>query len=125
MQSYHRRGDLPLVRDTRATPGYFETMEIPLLRGRPFSPEDRADSLPGAIINESMAARRTWLKKYLADTKEPELGAPLIAGAHWSLGLVYEKENHRPGAIAELQTALRIKPDFEPAKKDLKRITGR
>jgi len=66
-----------------------------------------------------------WLKKYLAETKEPEPGAPLIAGAHWSLGLVYEKEGRKPEAIAELETAVRIKPDFEPAKKDLKRISGK
>jgi tetratricopeptide (TPR) repeat protein len=71
------------------------------------------------------AHAETWLKKYLAETKEPELGAPLIAGTHWSMGLVYEKENRKPEAIAELQTALRIKPEFEPAKKDLKRITGK
>jgi tetratricopeptide (TPR) repeat protein len=63
-----------------------------------------------------------WLKKYLAETKEPEPSAPLIAGAHWSLGLVYEKEGRKPEAVAELETSLRLKPDFEPAKKDLKRI---
>jgi putative ABC transport system permease protein len=49
--------DRPLVRFTRATPGYLETMEIPHLRGRTFSAEDRADSPPVAVINESMAAR--------------------------------------------------------------------
>jgi tetratricopeptide (TPR) repeat protein len=63
-----------------------------------------------------------YLKKYLDQTKEPEVGAPLIAGAHWSLGLVYEKENRKGDARNEMETALRLKPDFEPARRDLKRL---
>jgi tetratricopeptide (TPR) repeat protein len=63
-----------------------------------------------------------YLKKYLDQTKEPEVGAPLIAGAHWSLGLVYEKEGRKADARNELETALRLKPDFEPARRDLKRV---
>ncbi|HTS47040.1 MAG TPA: tetratricopeptide repeat protein [Bryobacteraceae bacterium] len=64
----------------------------------------------------------TYLKKYFTETREPEAGAPLIAGAHWSLGLVYEKEGRKQDARNELETALRLKPDFEPARKDLKRL---
>jgi tetratricopeptide (TPR) repeat protein len=64
----------------------------------------------------------TYLKKYITETKEPEAGAPALAAAHWSLGLVYEKEGRLPDAKNELQTALRLKPDFEPAKRDLKRL---
>jgi putative ABC transport system permease protein len=37
------------------TPGYFETMKIPLLRGRSLSERDRQEALPVAVINESMA----------------------------------------------------------------------
>lgn len=29
-----------------------------------------------------------YLKKYFTETLEPQAGAPLIASAHWSLGLV-------------------------------------
>jgi predicted permease len=36
---------------------YFSTMRIPLLRGRDFSEDDRAGSLPVAIINQTMASR--------------------------------------------------------------------
>jgi len=64
----------------------------------------------------------TYLKKYFTETREPEAGAPLIAGAHWSLGLVYEKQGRKQDAKNELETALRLKPDFAPAKKDLKRL---
>ncbi len=64
----------------------------------------------------------TYLKKYINETKEPEPDSPLIAGAHWSLGLVYEKEGRKADARTELETAVRLKPDFEPAKRDLKRL---
>jgi macrolide transport system ATP-binding/permease protein len=40
-------------------PGYFETLGIPILRGRAFTPNDRAGSTPVAIINEAMA-KQYW-----------------------------------------------------------------
>jgi tetratricopeptide (TPR) repeat protein len=69
-----------------------------------------------------LARAETYLKKYFTETKEAEAGAPFIAGAHWSLGLLYDKQGHKPEARTELETALRLKPDFEPAKRDLKRL---
>ncbi|UCC32560.1 MAG: ABC transporter permease [Phycisphaerales bacterium] len=41
------------------TPGFFETMEIPLLSGRYFTASDHADGQPVALINERMA-RQYW-----------------------------------------------------------------
>jgi macrolide transport system ATP-binding/permease protein len=41
------------------TPGYFETLQIPLLRGRDFTPADHAAAPHVAIVNETMA-RRFW-----------------------------------------------------------------
>jgi hypothetical protein len=52
----------------------------------------------------------------LDETKEKEAGSPLIEGAHWSLALVYEKEGRKADARHELETALRLRPDFEPAR---------
>jgi putative ABC transport system permease protein len=47
-----------LVSDIRRTdPGYFRTMQIPLLRGREFGPADRTDTTGVALINQSMADR--------------------------------------------------------------------
>lgn len=40
-----------------ATPGYFTAMGIPLRQGRAFSRDDRAGSLPVAIVDEAFAAR--------------------------------------------------------------------
>lgn len=41
----------------RVTPQYFRAMEIPLIRGRFFTEDDGAASVPVAIINETMAKR--------------------------------------------------------------------
>jgi tetratricopeptide (TPR) repeat protein len=62
----------------------------------------------------------SYLRKYL--TQPPENGWPPHAGAHWSIGLLYEKRGDKAQARAEMETALRLKPDFEPARKDLKRL---
>jgi tetratricopeptide (TPR) repeat protein len=59
-------------------------------------------------------------KKYLS--QEPEAQSPPLAAAHWRLGQVYEKSERKKEAIAEWEEALRLRPDFEPAKKDLKRL---
>src|SRR6266404_1150943 len=41
------------------SPGYFETIGIPLLRGRLFTPADTGESLWAVVINDSMA-REYW-----------------------------------------------------------------
>jgi tetratricopeptide (TPR) repeat protein len=56
-------------------------------------------------------------------TQEPELGGgPTLAHAHWRLGQVLEKEGRKEEAIAETELALKLKPDLDDAKKDLKRM---
>lgn len=45
----------PYANFTVASPGYFETMEIPMLRGRDFSTQDTHESPFVAIISESLA----------------------------------------------------------------------
>jgi putative ABC transport system permease protein len=40
------------------TPDYFSTMEIPLMRGRPFSEADASGSVPSVIINETLARQQ-------------------------------------------------------------------
>ena len=47
------------IRYNRVSPGYFEAMGIPVIQGREFSEEDRADG-PGAIIVNQHFAERFW-----------------------------------------------------------------
>lgn len=53
------RFDLPSTHFNIVTDGYFETLAIPLARGRGFLPTDRATTAQVAVVNET-AARAWW-----------------------------------------------------------------
>ncbi|MGH9728061.1 MAG: ADOP family duplicated permease [Candidatus Acidiferrales bacterium] len=57
MQIQGRPGFTPPIRVTWALGNYFTTMEIPLLKGHFFTPEDRAGSQPVVIISADTAAK--------------------------------------------------------------------
>lgn len=61
-----------------------------------------------------------YLTRYLA--QNPEGREPDRGQAKWLLAALYEKNGRTPDAIRELEAAVRINPDFEPARKDLKRL---
>ena len=101
------------------TPGYFRAMGIPILRGRSFTAEDRAD-LPGAfIINEAFAREKLPNREALgsqirlddhspwstivgvvgdvrhnglADKVEPEMYRPFAQAPHSSMTMVFRAE---------------------------------
>lgn len=54
-KAYSHDSDYPLAREGIVTPGYFETFQTPLVRGREFATSDTAAGQPVAIINESFA----------------------------------------------------------------------
>ncbi len=54
-KSFPRAGDYPLAREGIVTPGYFDTFQTNLVRGREFTTADVATSQPVAIVNESFA----------------------------------------------------------------------
>jgi predicted permease len=67
-------GEPPLVPSVVVvSPGYFESMSTPLVRGRFFADSDRADTQPVAIVDERLAAR-LW-------PNENPLGKGVIRGA--------------------------------------------
>lgn len=66
------------------------------------------------------ARAERYLRKYL--TQEPEGRAPSLAMGHWSLGLLLEKDGKLQEAIQELQTSVKMDPNFKPAQQDLKRM---
>lgn len=53
--------EYPRTRWAAVTPGFFETLDIPLRRGRLFAHSDRLDALPVAIVNER------FVKQHYAD----------------------------------------------------------
>lgn len=70
-------------------------------------------------MNQELTRAEQYLRKYLG--QEPEPNMPGIASAHRLLGMVLEKQNRKPDAIAEYQAAVKIDPE-SPAKQDLKRL---
>ena len=58
-QSAERSAENPSLNLESIHPNYFQTLEIPLVRGRAFTVADRDDTAPVAIISEDLAAR-TW-----------------------------------------------------------------
>ena len=47
------------------SPGYFETVDLPILRGRGLEPSDNADGAPVMVVNEAFAAR------FLMEVEDP------------------------------------------------------
>jgi TolA-binding protein len=75
------------------------------------------------VVNGKEPARaERYLRHYLS--REPEVGAPTHAGAHWRLGLALEKQGKKAEAAAELAMAVKADPKNDDAKKDLKRLKG-
>ena len=55
-----RLGETVLARYNVVSPGYFETVGMKLIAGREFTPQDRENSAPVVVVNES------FVKKYLS-----------------------------------------------------------
>jgi tetratricopeptide (TPR) repeat protein len=70
--------------------------------------------------NRELPRAEACFRRYLG--QEPEGGAPDRAAAHWRLALVLEKEGKKADAVKQLETSVAIRPEFEEAKKDLKRL---
>jgi len=51
------KGQEPQAQRNIADPFYFQTMQIPLLKGRVFSDQDRIDAPPVAVINQTLAQK--------------------------------------------------------------------
>jgi tetratricopeptide (TPR) repeat protein len=72
--------------------------------------------------NQEFSRAERYFRKYLS--QPPEGNAPDLSAAHWRLGLALEKQGRKADAITEMQESLRLNPNFELAKKDLKRLRG-
>jgi putative ABC transport system permease protein len=119
-------GEYPQARWFDASPGYFRTMEIPLLKGREFDERDGAGGPEVAVINETMERRffpnespvgkhltlvhqkQTLeivgvagdVKRYgLGSQVEPEIYWPNLQQPRWASYFVFRTTGD-PGAIA-------------------------
>jgi predicted permease len=73
-----RRDELMVLRFNAVGPRYFETLGIPVLRGRPIDQRDTASSRRVAVVNEAMA-RRYW------PGREPLGRTFRCGGASWEI----------------------------------------
>jgi putative ABC transport system permease protein len=71
--------DMPVTLVNMADVAYFRTMSIPLIAGRAFSEEDRADGPTVAVINEEIA-RAWWKDPRSALGQHIKLGGPHMEG---------------------------------------------
>jgi tetratricopeptide (TPR) repeat protein len=71
---------------------------------------------------KDLSRAEQYLRKYIG--QEAEGNAPSLPDAHWRLSQVLDRLGRRPEAIAELNTAVKMDPGFEQAKKDLKKMHG-
>jgi putative ABC transport system permease protein len=71
----------PSVGCNPVTPAYFETMRIPIVRGRGFTDADSETSMQVAIVNETLA-RRFWPN---ADPIGKRLDLPRISDVPWQV----------------------------------------
>ena len=85
-----------------------------------FVPYLRAEQAISADSGELPRAEK-YLRKYLSI--DPEPNSPTLADAHWMLALLLERMNRKPEAVEELRLALKLNPEHEAAKKDLKRLS--
>jgi len=92
------KGDVPLSLFNVATPGYFQTMGIPLREGRAFTNADRAGAPLVAVVNEIIA--RQWFPKESAVGHIIKFGGPYMPGPTFEIvGVVGNVSQEGLGAV--------------------------
>ncbi|MGH9701819.1 MAG: ABC transporter permease, partial [Candidatus Acidiferrales bacterium] len=86
-----------IIWQTRASPGFFETLGIPLLRGRDIAPSDEQSS-PGAAVIDQIAAQKLFGN---ADPVGMQITVPLAKGAFTVVGVVAPTKSGSPAGPAE------------------------
>lgn len=108
-----------LVRQDR-----WQDLDLLLTQAEKNVPDDLSPDFQAAkellLAGKDPSRAERYLHRYLA--QEPEGNAPQLSRAHWRLGQALEKQGRKAEAISALETAVRLEPSFDPAKKDLKRL---
>jgi putative ABC transport system permease protein len=85
-------GDILIVDQRYISPGYFQTMGIPIVSGRGFTPADDGSGEPVTLINRTMADR-FWPKQNPIDQRV-RLGAGYDAGSWFRIVGVVDNVRH-------------------------------
>jgi len=128
-----RKGEDMRLLVNSVSPGYLQTLRIPLLSGRDFARTDREASLPVAIVNETMArrywrtpdqalgnrirvARRQWRTivgvardiKYARVTEQPRPHVYLPATQNYSSAMVVHvrSQDAEPALLARIRSTI-------------------
>ena len=104
-------GEEPWAEIRVATPGYFETLRIPLIRGRLFDERDREGAPRILLVNETMA------RQYFAGTEAVGrfVDVPLMGGRHQVVGVVADLRHY--GLSAEARPEMYAAFDQRPFRK--------
>ena len=94
-------GEVPKAYPSIISPDYFSVMDIALLQGRAFTPQDRADTPGVAIVNRTMA-RRFW------PGQDP-------LGKRFSLDAPGTKEYKLLTVVGMINDVRHVGPDTEPS----------
>jgi len=91
----------PMVLVNRVSPGWFRTVQIPLLAGRDFTEDDRVGA-PGVVIVNETAARQFWNGDFVGKRVDNrEVVGVVRDSKYWTIGetarpLVYTAYLQRP-----------------------------
>ena len=103
------RGTLTQLNDI--TPGYFDTLRIPLRKGRLFSDSDRKNTTQVAVIDEAMA-KRFWPNQDAVGKRFHFFGDPTLREV---VGVVGDTVVNNIGEVPVLLAYLPIMQDYAPA----------
>lgn len=81
--------NIPYANYTMISPGYFSSVQTPLIRGRDFQQSDTATSQPVAIINQAMA-KKFWPGE---DALGKQVGPPVIQPLPVIVGIVADTKH--------------------------------
>jgi predicted permease len=113
------RGTLTQTDDI--TPGFFDTLHIPLVRGRVFNGSDRQNTVQVAVINEAMV-KQFWPKEEALGKRFHFFGEPLLREV---VGVVKNTVVNQIGEEPQPIVYLPITQDFAPAATLQVRTTAR
>ena len=113
------RGTLTQLDDV--SPGYFDTLRIPLIKGRVFTDSDRKTTRPVAVINEAMA-KHFWPNQDAVGKRFHFFGDPTLREV---IGIVGNTAINSIGEVPEPLAYLAVTQDYSPAVTLQVQTTGR